>query len=68
MSTDGWIKAADRAASLTRQMLAFSRRQAFQLSVFDLNALVEDMSSVVVHGTGSGGILELPVDVKLERL
>jgi ABC-type polysaccharide/polyol phosphate transport system ATPase subunit len=31
-------------------------------------ALVEDMSSIVVHGTGSGGILELPVDAKLERL
>jgi ABC-type polysaccharide/polyol phosphate transport system ATPase subunit len=31
-------------------------------------ALVEDMASIVVHGSGSGGILELPVDVKLERL
>jgi hypothetical protein len=31
-------------------------------------ALVEDMTSVVVHGTTSGGILELPVDVRLEKL
>jgi ABC-type polysaccharide/polyol phosphate transport system ATPase subunit len=31
-------------------------------------AIVPDMASVVVHGTGSGGILELPVDVRLERL
>jgi ABC-type polysaccharide/polyol phosphate transport system ATPase subunit len=31
-------------------------------------ALVEDMASIVIHGTTSGGILELPVDVKLERL
>jgi ABC-type polysaccharide/polyol phosphate transport system ATPase subunit len=31
-------------------------------------ALVEDMASIVVHGSGSGGILELPVDVKLERI
>ena len=30
-------------------------------------ALVEDMSSLVVHGVGSGGILELPVDVRIER-
>ena len=30
-------------------------------------ALVEDMTSVVVHGTTSGGILELPVHVKIER-
>jgi hypothetical protein len=31
-------------------------------------ALVEDMTSIVIHGETSGGILELPVDVKLERL
>jgi ABC-type polysaccharide/polyol phosphate transport system ATPase subunit len=31
-------------------------------------ALVEDMASIVVHGIGSGGILELPIDVKLERI
>jgi ABC-type polysaccharide/polyol phosphate transport system ATPase subunit len=30
-------------------------------------ALVEDMTSVVIHGSTSGGILELPVDVKIER-
>ncbi len=30
-------------------------------------ALVEDMASIVVHGTTSGGILELPVEVSLER-
>jgi ABC-type polysaccharide/polyol phosphate transport system ATPase subunit len=30
-------------------------------------ALVEDMASVVIHGSSSGGILELPVDVRIER-
>lgn len=30
-------------------------------------ALVEDMTSVVIHGSASGGILELPVDVRIER-
>ena len=30
-------------------------------------ALVEDMASVVVHGTATGGILEVPVDVRIER-
>jgi hypothetical protein len=30
-------------------------------------ALVEDMTSIVVHGTTSGGILELPVQVRIER-
>ena len=40
-------KASDRAASLTRQMLAFSRRQALQPTVLDLNALVLDMSKLL---------------------
>jgi hypothetical protein len=31
-------------------------------------ALVADMASIVIHGSASGGILELPVDVSLERL
>jgi ABC-type polysaccharide/polyol phosphate transport system ATPase subunit len=30
-------------------------------------ALVEDMASVVIHGDSSGGILELPIDVSIER-
>lgn len=40
-------KAADRAASLTRQMLAFSRRQALQFTVVDLNFVVADMSKLL---------------------
>jgi ABC-type polysaccharide/polyol phosphate transport system ATPase subunit len=31
-------------------------------------ALVEDMTSIMVHGTSSGGILELPSDVRIERI
>jgi ABC-type polysaccharide/polyol phosphate transport system ATPase subunit len=31
-------------------------------------ALVEDMASIVIHGSTSGGILELPIDVRIERL
>jgi ABC-2 type transport system ATP-binding protein len=30
-------------------------------------ALVEDMASIVIHGDSSGGILELPIDVRIER-
>ncbi len=40
-------KASDRAASLTRQLLAFSRRQVLQPRVLDLNAVVADMNSMV---------------------
>jgi ABC-type polysaccharide/polyol phosphate transport system ATPase subunit len=33
----------------------------------DALAIVEDMVSVVIHGNASGGVLELPTDVRLER-
>jgi signal transduction histidine kinase len=40
-------KAADRAATLTRQMLAFSRRQALQPKVLNVNAVVEDIGKLL---------------------
>jgi PAS domain S-box-containing protein len=40
-------KAAARAASLTGQLLAFSRRQVLQPRVLDLNAVVRDMDGLL---------------------
>ncbi|HWR34798.1 MAG TPA: PAS domain S-box protein [Clostridia bacterium] len=40
-------KAADRAASLTRQLLAFSRRQVLAPKVLDLNAIVTNMDKLL---------------------
>jgi hypothetical protein len=40
-------KAAERAASLTQQLLAFSRRQMLTFDVIDLNAVVMDMASLL---------------------
>jgi len=40
-------KAAERAASLTRQLLAFSRRQMLQEKVLDLNVLVKDLEKML---------------------
>jgi PAS domain S-box-containing protein len=40
-------KASQRAAALTRQLLAFSRRQVLQLKVLDLNATIQDLEKML---------------------
>jgi len=40
-------KASERAASLTRQLLAFSRKQVMQPKVFDLNTVVSDLKKML---------------------
>jgi PAS domain S-box-containing protein len=40
-------QASDRATTLTRQLLAFSRKQLLQLKVVDVNAIVEDMERLL---------------------
>jgi PAS domain S-box-containing protein len=40
-------KTADRAAGLTRQLLAFSRKQVLQRKVLDLNTMVDEVSAML---------------------
>ena len=40
-------KAADRAAGLTRQLLAFSRRQILEMKVLDLNTILRDLDKML---------------------
>ena len=42
----------DRAAGLTRQLLAFSRRQPLELAVFNLNETIEDASKMLARFIG----------------
>ena len=54
---------SDRAASLTRQLLAFSRKQALEVAVFNINELVENCTKMLGRLIGEDIALEfLPAD------
>ena len=70
------VKAGDRAAGLTRQLLAFSRKQLLQPRVLDLRAVVdevqnllhrligEDIELVTVHAPALGPVRADPVQME----
>ncbi|MCE0482833.1 MAG: PAS domain S-box protein [Methylacidiphilales bacterium] len=45
-------RAAERAAGLTRQLLAYGRRQILQLRILDLNKIITDIEPMVRHLLG----------------
>ncbi len=62
-------RAADRAAGITRQLLAYSRQQVLQPTRLDLNALVQQSVPMFARLLGPGVHLELDLapDVPLVR-
>jgi PAS domain S-box-containing protein len=59
-SVEQIMKAGDRAAALTRQLLAFSRRQVMQTRVLDLNTLVGKLAVMLQRLIGED--IELRLD------
>src|SRR5579883_1289451 len=62
------MKAGERAAALTKQLLAFSRRQVLQPRVLDLNKLVSSLSSMLQRLIGEDIDLRLVLPPDLGRV
>ncbi len=58
-------KAGQRAASLTRQLLAFSRQQVLTPSVLSMNSLVSDMEKMLPRLLGEDINVSMALDPKL---
>jgi len=58
-------RAADRAASLTSQLLAFSRKQVLRPQLIDLNEIVEGMATMLKRMLGEDVLLSTELDPTL---
>ena len=61
-------KSADRAGDLTRQLLAFSRRQVLQPRLLDLNQVVEDLTKLLRRLIVENIELKTSLDLSLGRV
>jgi two-component system NtrC family sensor kinase len=60
--------AVERASQLTRQLLAFSRKQIIQLQVVDLNDLISQLSSMLIRLIGEHITLQCQYQPDLPRI
>ncbi len=56
--------AADRASTLTNQLLAFSRRQALEPTVFEVNGLISNLEGSILRLLGDN----ISIDCRLHQL
>ncbi|NDY41657.1 PAS domain S-box protein [Dissulfurirhabdus thermomarina] len=61
-------RGADRAAALTRQLLAFSRRQPLETRVIDVNDLIREMEKMLRRLIGEDVTLETDLAPDLDRV
>ena len=65
---DEIAKGADRAAALTRQLLAFSRRQVLQMEDLDLNEVIEHVAKMIRRVIGEDVQLKVVPGRRLDAL
>jgi len=65
---DEIYKAGNKASALTRQLLAFSRRQTLEPKIIDLNTTVADMHKILRRLIGENIKLTTSLDPKLDRI
>jgi len=61
-------KAADRAASLTRQLLAFSRKQILQPKLININHHIRDMEKMLKRLIGENIILKTYLENSMDKI
>src|ERR1700733_13201670 len=61
-------KAGERAASLTKQLLAFSRQQVLTPAILNLNALASDMEGMLPRLLGEDIAVSLALDPELDSV
>jgi len=59
------LKATERAASLTRQLLAFSKRQVLRTEQLSVNGIVEDMTKIIRRLLGERVRVETALDPRI---
>jgi two-component system, cell cycle sensor histidine kinase and response regulator CckA len=62
------VKASERATDLTRQLLAFSRRQGIRASLVNVNVLVKEMERMLRRILGDGIELVIRQDRELKNV
>jgi PAS domain S-box-containing protein len=61
-------RAGEKAATLTRQLLAFGRREPLRARVLDLNRFLQDNAEILARLLDEKGRLELALDPKIGRV
>jgi PAS domain S-box-containing protein len=62
------IRAGERAASLTRQLLAFSRKQVLQPQLIELNSILSDLGNMLARLIGEDVDIRFVLDATLKKI